>query len=169
VRLNVCCGTRIREGWINIDVAALGILKPEIIADARSIPLDDGCADEIMCIHGIEHFYKWEAAALAVEWMRLLRSGGLLVIECPDIFKCCENLVSGYASSGKHPDQMSYWGIYGDPQESNPFMGHKWGYTPKTLRHFLKMHGFVNIADEETQWHPAGRVRRDMRITARKP
>lgn len=169
MRLNVCCGVRIRDGWINIDVAAVGDAKPDIIADARCVPLEDACADEIMCIHGIEHFYKWEADELAVEWMRLLKPDGLLVIECPDLIKCCENLLSGYANTGKPPEQMSYWGIYGDPEGQNPYMGHKWGYTPKTLRGFLKGHGFVSIADEATQWHPTGRARRDMRITARKP
>lgn len=169
VKLNVCCGKRIMDGWVNIDVVPTEGATPDILADARKIPLEDACADEIMCIHGIEHFYQWEAHELAKECMRLLKPGGLLAIECPDIIKCCENLLRGYAMPNKDPYQMSYWGLYGDPRTENPYMGHKWGYTPKTLRHFLKLHGFVDLVDEVTQFHPAGRVRRDLRMTARKP
>lgn len=168
MRLNICCGIRIREGWTNIDVVATNGHTPDIIADARKIPLPDGCADEIMCIHGFEHFYRWEVDDLINEWKRLLKSGGLLVLEMPDLIKCCENVISGYVQPGKHPEQFGMWGLYGDPQHGNPFMGHRWGWSPKTLRAFLKSHGFVSIADAETQWHPAGRVRRDMRMEARK-
>lgn len=168
MRLNVCCGVRIREGWTNIDVVESEGHKPDILADAKSIPLPDECADEIMCIHGFEHFYKWEVDELVTEWKRLLKPGGLLALELPDIVKCCQNLIAGYVLPGKDPDQMTMWGIYGDPRFKSPFMMHRWGWSPKTLRAFLKGHGFRDITDEQTQWHPAGRVARDMRITARK-
>jgi len=169
VKLNVCCGGRLLDGYTNVDVAQTpGGPAPDILADARRIPLDDGCADEIMCIHGFEHFYRWEVDALAIEWHRLLRPGGTLVLELPDLLKCCENIVSGYAGAGKHPDQAGMWGLYGDPRLESPLMCHRWGWTPKTLRRFLETHDFIGIADQETHWHPAGRARRDMRIVARK-
>lgn len=142
--------------------------KPDIICEARNVPLEDGCAEEIMCIHGFEHFYRYEIDAVVTEWKRLLKSGGLLVLEMPDLVKCCQNYLTGFVLRDKHPDQMGLWGIYGDPTTSDPYMIHRWGWSPKTLRAFLKEHGFVNIVDAETQWHPAGRIRRDMRIEARK-
>lgn len=169
VKLNVCCGARILDGYTNVDITSTpGAAVPDILADARSIPLDAGCADEILCVHGFEHFYRWEVDALAVEWLRLLKPGGMLILELPDLMKCCENIVNGYTLAGKHPDQSGMWGLYGDPRLEDPLMCHRWGWTPKTLRAFLVEHGFVDIADQETQWHPAGRVRRDMRIVARK-
>ena len=169
MRLNVCCGGRLLDGYVNIDVASLPDKRaPDIVADARRIPLEDGCADEIMCIHGFEHFYRWEADALATEWRRLLRAGGLLVLELPDLLKCCENIVNNYTAAGKHPDQAGMWGLYGDPRLESPLMCHRWGWTPKTLRSFLEAHGFVDIQSQETQWHPAGRARRDMRMVSRK-
>jgi len=157
------------DGYTNIDVVcAPSAPAPDILADARQIPLDDDCADEIMCIHGFEHFYRWEVDDLAIEWRRVLRPGGLLVLEMPDLLKCCENILTGYGQAGKHPDQIGMWGLFGDPRLRSPFMCHRWGWTPRTLREFLKGHGFIDIQDGETRWHPAGRARRDMRMTARK-
>lgn len=157
------------DGYTNIDIVASERSKPDILCDAKTVPLGDGVADEVMCIHGFEHFYRYEVDALVTEWLRLLKSGGALILELPDLMKCCENIVTGHTWSGKHPDQAGMWGIYGDPRTGDPFMNHRWGWTPKTLRAFLKGHGFVEIVDEETQFHPAGRARRDMRMVARKP
>lgn len=171
MKLNICCGRQVLEGWTNIDVVVSPLAKrpPEILASALAIPLEDGCADEIMVIHGFEHFYKWDAAKALIEWRRLLRSGGRLILELPDIFKCCKNVVTGYTINGRSPDEFSMWGLYGDPRSEDEFMGHHWGWTPHTLRKFLQEHGFRDIIDAATQWHPTGRINRDMRIEATKP
>lgn len=169
MRLNVCCGARILDGYTNIDIVQTGGAKvPDILSDAKSVPLPDNCADEVMCIHGFEHFYRWECDLLVAEWLRLLKVGGQLILELPDLMKCCENIVQGHTFSGKHPEQSGMWGLYGDPRLESPFMTHRWGWTPKTLRSFLISKGFVEIQDQETKFHPAGRARRDMRIVARK-
>lgn len=173
MRLNVCCGRHVLEGWTNVDIVASTNPKargrvPQVLADVRSIPLPDGCADELMCIHGFEHFFVWEAPDLLREWRRLLRPGGRLILELPDVVKCALNLVERYTVKDKHPDQYSMWGIYGDPTTSDPFMMHKWGWHPGTLIPFLEQHGFVDAAEGEPQWHAGGKTRRDMRITARR-
>lgn len=169
MKLNVCSGARILDGYKNIDIVQTGQIPPDILCDALSVPLPDGCADELMCVHGFEHFYRWQCDPLMNEWKRLLKPGGLLILELPDLIKCCENIVAGYQVPGKHPDQLGMWGAFGDPRLENEFMVHRWGWTPKTLRKFLKGHGFIEIIDAETKFHPAGRIRRDMRIEARKP
>ena len=167
MKLNVCCGKRILPDWTNVDIVDVGG-KPDILADAREIPLDDGCADEIMCIHGVEHFHPWEAEDLFKEWFRLLKPGGKLVVELPNIRKCCDNLIRNRPSP-KHPDQFTLWGLYGDPREKNPYMAHKWGWEPNTLTEVMTRHGFVSIIETETQWHATGKDFRDMRLEARKP
>jgi predicted SAM-dependent methyltransferase len=169
MRLNVCCGIRIRDGWVNIDFVEQEGFPLDIVADARKIPLGGGCADELMCIHGLEHMYPYEADEALIEWKRLLKSGGRLILEMPDLIKCCQNILSGYVMPGKHPHQMGMWGLYGETAKGREWMGHRWGYSPKSLRDLLKAHGFVGMVDAETQWHPAGRVRRDMRMEALKP
>lgn len=170
MKLNVCCGKRYREGWTNVDIVALdGFRAPDILCNALSVPLADGVASEIMCIHGFEHFQRWEVDALLEEWKRLLQPGGLLALEMPDLIKCCENVISGFKKAGKHPDQFTLWGLYGDPTTKDEFMMHRWAYSPASLRAILSAHGFTDIMDAEPQWHPAGRERRDMRMEARRP
>lgn len=173
MKINVCSGRHVLEGWTNVDAVvsnhpkARG-RKPEILADMRSIPLPDACADELMCIHGIEHVLPWEADVALAEWRRLLNPGGLLVIECPDLIKCCQNVLSGYTVPGKHPDQYGLWGLYGNTEERDPFMTHRYAYSPASLSAKLRAAGFVDIAEGVPEWHAGGRQQRDMRITARK-
>lgn len=131
------------------------------------IPLPDACATEIEAIHIWEHLYRWECEDTIDEWRRLLRAGGLLIMEMPDLFKICQNVVDGRKGK-KHPDQLHMWGIYGDPRECDPLMVHRWGWTFTTLAPFLEDHGFVKVREEPTQYHSVGRDFRDFRIVARK-
>lgn len=170
VILNVGCGKRYRENMVNIDIVALpGQREPDVLANCLQIPLPDACADEVMSIHNLEHLHRWEADVAIVEWKRLLKPGGQLTLELPDVIKCAKNLLKGYTHSGKDPAQFSYWGLYGDPTTQDPFMVHRWGWEPRTLRALLEKHGMVDIREEVTQWHPGGREHRDMRMVSRKP
>lgn len=168
MKLNVGCGGRSIPGYTGVDAVAERTAA-EIVARADAIPLADASVDEIMAIHLIEHVHLWESPKLLAEWFRLLKPGGLLVLELPDLVKCCRNIVEGYTLAGKHPDQAGLWGLFGDPRKEDPFMGHKWGYTFKTLRPIVASVGFADIVERPTQWHPVGRERRDFRLEARKP
>lgn len=166
MKLNIGCGGRRIEGFTGVDAVA----RPaaDIVAPAHAIPLPDGSVEEIMAIHVWEHFYRWECDAVIAEWKRLLQPGGRLVLELPDLIKCCQNVLDGRMKGGKEPDQLTLWGLYGDPRQADVFMAHRWAWSPASLRAFLAEHGFIKIADEPTKFHPAGREHRDMRITARK-
>ena len=171
VKIHVCCGRKVLDGWTNVDVVASPKAPhpPEILASALEIPLPDGCADEIMCIHGFEHLYRWEAPKALIEWHRLLKPSGLLVLEMPDGRKCAKNLLRlAETEDLKSLDALAMWGLYGSPLEEDPFMTHRWAWWPKSLRKLLKEHGFGDFKEPETQWHPIGRRLRDFRIEARK-
>lgn len=166
MKINVGCGSRVKDGWVNCDLAHNpdAPREPDILCDARHIPLDDGVADEVMAIHLLEHFYVWEAYDALREWWRLLRPGGRLVLELPDLEKCCRNILNGVRE--KAPGQLGMWGLYGDPRLENPLMCHRWAWTPKSLKSALGEVGFVSVATERPQFHPAGKVLRDMRLVA---
>ena len=80
-----------------------------------------------------------------------------------------ENILSGFTKDGKHPDQMGWWGLFGDPRQRDPYMSHKFGYTPESLKAMLERHGFINITEQATQFHRTGKYHRDMRIEATAP
>lgn len=165
VKLNIGAGGRRLPGYIGVDAVAD---RPacDIVATAEKIPLPDGCAEEIMAIHLWEHFYRWQCDDVIKEWKRLLQPGGRLVLELPNLIKCCENIISGRFIAGKHPDQLGMLGCFGDPREADSFMAHRWGWTPESIKTFLKENGFTSIKEKPTQFHPAGRQYRDMRIEA---
>jgi hypothetical protein len=169
LKINMGAGRHVLDGWVNVDIARSPAASrdPEIFADARRVPLSDGCAGLIMAIHLLEHFYLWEVDAVLTEWHRLLKRRGALVLEMPDILKCARNLLEGVEGE-RYPDQMGMWGIYGDPRERNPLMCHRWGWSPQTLHAKLAEHGFSRIAQETPQWHRAGQLVRDMRVVAEK-
>lgn len=161
MRLNIGCGRMVLEGWANCDVqvSPRAPRPPEILCDARQVPLEDGSAEELMALHLIEHFYLWEVGAVLAEWRRLLRAGGKLILELPNLEAACRNLLQGAK------DQMSMWPLYGDPSHEDPYMCHRWGYTPATITQLLERNGFVRVRVLPPQTH--GRRRnRDMRVEA---
>lgn len=163
MRLNVGCGKHTLDGgWTNIDAvrSPLAPRAPEIFADVGAIPLPDGCADELMAIHVFEHVYRWDSEKVLAEWARLLKSGGRLILEMPDLIKCCKNVIAG------RPDQMGMWGLYGDPKLEDTYMVHRWLWTMKSITPLLVKAGFTDIVEKPTQWHPAGRLHRDFRVEA---
>lgn len=170
MKLNIGCGNKRLPGYTGVDVEASrsGV---DIVAKADAIPLADNSVGEILAIHLWEHFYLWECPKVLLEWRRILRPGGLLVLELPDLVKAAKNLLDQEAGVGTwpKPDQQSMWAIYGDPTTNDPFMTHQWGWSPRSLSEFLKRHGFTGVVQCPTQWHPAGREHRDMRLEAYKP
>lgn len=171
MKLHLFCGRRVIDGWTNIDVVASpkAPRAPDLLASALSIPLPDGCADEVMAIHGFEHLHSWDAPKALAEWHRLLKPGGLLVLEMPDVVKCAKNLVKLIETGDeKAIESLAMNGLYGDQSQQDPYMGHKYGWTPKTIKPLLKRAGFGFFKERPTQWHGIGKAHRDFRIEARK-
>ena len=164
MKLNIGAGNRRLPGYTGVDA----VQRPgaDIVAPAHAIPLPDACADEILGVHIWEHFLYWECDGVLAEWRRLLKPGGALVLEMPDLLKCCRNILEGRV--GKKPDQLGMWGLFGDVTLQDVHMLHRWAWTFATLQPFLAERGFVNIVERETQYHPAGRGVRDFRLEARK-
>lgn len=168
MKLHVGCGRHVLDGYVNVDIARAPKAKrePEVLADISKppLPFPDGSCEEVLAVHVVEHFYRWEIEPILLDWRRLLGYGGSLVLELPDLRMACQNLLR--ASPGG--DQMHMWPLYGDPGHRDPHMCHRWGYTPETMKALLSSLGFVEVKSVKPQWH-GGRLDRDMRIEARKP
>lgn len=169
MRVNFGCGRRVLSGYYNIDAIRhpKAARDPELLFEMRfdngklieQFPLEDGCADEVMSIHVIEHFHRYNTDAVIAEFKRLLKVGGKLVLECPNLEAACRNLLAGM------DEQMTLWPIYGSPKEGNPFVAHLWGWTPKTMKELLASHGFSDIQIMPPREHMV-RASRDMRAEA---
>lgn len=125
-------------------------------------PLPDGCAAELIAAHVIEHFFEWESPFVLLEWKRLLRSGGKLILELPNIEAAAKNLLAGM------DPQMWRFPFYGDGSHKDPYMIHRFGFTPKSIRQAVADAGFSDIQVLPPQTH-GPRPNRDMRVEAIKP
>lgn len=169
MKINFACGKQTWDGFFCVDAVKhpkasrapdlLHTLKFDGEVLVNPLPLADGVATELHSYHFLEHVYAWEAPALVREWARLLRPGGKLVIELPNLRSACQNMIAGST------DQMVMFPLYGDPSHKDPFMTHRWGYTPRTARELLEANGFSDARWLAPQTHGA-RINRDMRLEA---
>lgn len=59
------------------------------------------------------------------------------------------------------------WVFYGDPRWQDPYMVHRWGYTPESLGELMQEVGLVEVRQEPAQFKL--REPRDMRMVGIKP
>lgn len=170
-RLNLGCGDKILEGYVNVDVAASRAgRRPDVLCDLHKLePFESDSCDEVMAIHVVEHFYRWEVIDVLREWLRVLKPGGRMILECPNLLTACQMVLANpQAAAGPGPEgQRSMWVLYGDPAWRDPLMCHRWNYTPDSLRAVMQEAGLVNVRQEPAQFKL--REPRDMRIVGEKP
>lgn len=171
LRLNLGCGNKILPGYVNVDVAPTRAgAKPDIICDLRDLSrFGDGSVDEVLSVHVIEHFWRWEVDELLREWVRVLKPGARMVIECPNLKAACEAFLENpdqRAGPGQE-GETSMWVFYGDPAWEDPLMCHRWGYTPSSLAELMRQAGLADVHQEPAQFKM--REPRDMRVVGYKP
>ncbi len=150
------------KGWVHLDSHETADLVAEIPPLPFSVTSRKWAAVE--GIHVWEHFYKWQADQLASQIYSILCDGGQLILECPNLEIACRSFLGRYKNSVSYHMHV----FYGDPQHEDPSYGHRWGYTPDTLRLQLAEHGgfdFRAIRIEHAQHHVPDR---DFRIVATK-
>jgi SAM-dependent methyltransferase len=171
IKLNLGCGDKILRGYTNVDVANERAGKqPDIICDVRNLDkFTDNYADEILAVHVIEHFWRWEVELILKEWVRVLKPGGKLILECPNLISACEEFLKNpeVAALPGPEGQRTMWVFYGDPRWADPLMVHRWGYTPRSLAQIMHFSGLTGLRQEPAEFKL--KEPRDMRITGIKP
>lgn len=157
VRLNVGCGDKTWPGFINCDLHA----NADVNADCRSLPFESDYADEIHSIHFVEHVPRLSLENMLIDWHRILKRGGKLVIEVPCLNKIAQNVVNGETNL-----RLTVLGIFGDPNDTKPGMMHLWCYTKEELTECLLQCGFTQVVVKDPVFHV---LERDMRLEAVKP
>jgi len=172
VRLNIGCGDKLLPHYINIDATSdRQGPKPDMVCDARNLSnFVDGSVDEILTVHLIEHLARWDAPIALGEWVRVLRPGGRLIIECPNLLAACAELLQAPEAANNLEGlaaQRTMWAFYGNPADGDPLMMHQWGYTPDSLGHLLVEAGLVDVRSEPAKFKLG--APRDMRLVGIKP
>ena len=171
LRLNLGCGDKLLPGYVNVDIAeSRRGVRPDVLCDLRRLSaFESDSADEILSVHVVEHFWRWEIADILSEWCRVLKPGGAMIVECPNLATACEELLKDPAGrSGPGPEgQRTMWVLYGDPSWKDELMCHRWGYTPESLSQVMQDAGLVDVRREPAQFKL--RDPRDMRVVGNKP
>ncbi len=143
VKLHFGCGTKVLDGWFNID----GWIKkksrpPDFLMDLRCpLPFSNDSTRFIFAEHIMEHFDFDEGARIYAEFYRILKKGGVLKIVVPDLEKYCLNYIN----------KNIEWFKITEPEVSSPALGinkmiynnfHKVFYDFDTLRGMLIDAGF---------------------------
>lgn len=154
MKLHLGCGRKKWDGFVNCDLS-----HSDVDCDIRVLPFDDDSAEEIHAIHVVEHFFITEIQDVLAEWRRVLKPGGLMVIELPCWDKVVEHIRKG------SPDNFTRWPLFGEPSTHKggvPAL-HKWCYSTEEMRRLLDFCGFRNIVSETPKFHQPSR---DMRFIA---
>ena len=88
IKLNLGCGTKLREGYINIDERRpITLLAKDFFIRGPVSPLSwipDHSVDEILAEFVVEHLHQAEAMEAFYQWWRILKRGGQLRIIVPN-------------------------------------------------------------------------------------
>ena len=136
-KLNLGCGDEVMEGYINCD---LYNPKADVMCDARNLPFEDNSIDEVYVCHLLEHFNFKESFDVLKEWKRVIKEGGMLVIETPDLLASCKKFVE---SDDTYRVNVLYGHMFAKPWLEGET--HKFLYTETQLSWALRQLGFKNI------------------------
>jgi predicted SAM-dependent methyltransferase len=103
----------------------------------------------ILNTHLIEHFHKDDAILALKEWYRILKPGGWLITEAPDINKCMDIIVNNPNPEEKFQAMCGVYGL----NWYNIYMAHLWGYTEETMIKILIDIGFTYVVSNDPEQH----------------
>lgn len=165
MKLHLGNGSVYLEGWTNIDICGvLACKNPElvennktsidnyfkfpigqnktnlvsdVIGDVTTLDYEDNSIDEILCVDLIDHIQKSEVETTLLNWKRVLKPGGLLIIDVDDRVAQAQRLVD---AGTREYFERALKLIYCEPKDG---MRHFWGYTEWYLELILRDLGFV--------------------------
>jgi len=145
IRLNLGCGISKQAGYLNIDINPK--VNPDKVANASNLDfIEDESVDVVETYHLLEHLWTTEVFKFFTEMKRIIKKGGKLIIECPDLEKCIEMLKT------KHTAGLL--GIFGSLDRKGSSQGggwyilddlHKTGFTKDLFRKYLEENSFKII------------------------
>ena len=161
IRLHLGCGPNVFEGWINVDgdyCAGQPGVAIHNLTDTYPVP--DNTVDEILSVHVIEHIMPDKVPPMLKEWHRILKPGGFVATEWPDLLKMCKFIVddpSRLYSDNRKILKQGVAGIFGNiVRYQDVAMMHKWGYSADSLSKLLREAGFSKTITEPNKYPKTG-------------
>ena len=150
LKLNVACGSNIKQGWVNIDINA----ESDLTLDLReALPFASESVQIVYSEHFFEHLeYPGQALHFLRESLRVLRPGGVFSVGVPDTEWPLKSYVHGdhdyfqVVREKWHPDwcDTRMHNINYHFRQGNE---HKYAYDFETLAKILDDAGFVDVVE----------------------
>jgi len=116
-------GRSIFDSDIRVDIDEKN--NPDVCCSADKLPFKDGEFDYLYAIHSFEHFENQEETIK--EWVRVVRSGGIIAIIHPDV-----------SYTGPQPSEE-----YND--DKNPYNKHTYERNYKEFLRYLKVNNYFGL------------------------
>jgi len=164
VVLHVGCGTApLPAGYEGMEEVRLDIdvnCKPDVVGSITDIPLMTSTVDVVYSSHNLEHVSAVEVPVVLGEFYRVLKKGGKLRLELPDVQAVLEAIpkigMDGTlydCAAGPITPTDVLWGWKKELARGNDFYGHKVGFTKESLEAALRKAQFTNVTVTR---HPEG-------------
>jgi ubiquinone/menaquinone biosynthesis C-methylase UbiE len=140
--VNLGCWHRHIPGWVHVDLCDMPHIDHKSGID-RLHMFEDESVDLLYSSHSFEYFDRREAAAVLLEWRRVLRVGGVLRLAVPDF----DALLEVYRRTGdmRHLLGPLYGRMEIDTGEGKEFIYHRTAYNFGALKMVLETAGFADV------------------------
>lgn len=151
VKLHLGCGYRKFDGYINIDLNP-SCANADLYQDCTNLSnFPDNSVDEIITYHMVEHVGHRNLIPMFIEYRRVLKPGGKLIFETPNLAEIIKRFAQLTANSGEiigdFGDGSVYETLYGGQKDAGAF--HISLLTPYLAMLVLKAAGFEDIDSKD--------------------
>jgi hypothetical protein len=161
MKLNLGSGMDSLPGYYNIDFCSP---IADFNSDIFELEFEPGSISEVIMLHVIEHIEQADMVPLFKTIHTWLRPGGQLIMEFPDLIKCCKLILDMENDPVRiQTSNLGAQGLYGGDPKTNIYDLHKWGWTGSTMSPLLREAGFSEVHVERARFHTE---RRDTRVVA---
>jgi predicted SAM-dependent methyltransferase len=157
MRINLGCGLVYKKGFVNVD--DFDVTVADHLMSAFNLEFEDKVAEVIECSQVLEHLGAAKSLYAVAECFRVLKPGGILLLETPDV----ETAFKSFLKKGDEQRKYLMNWIYG---LDSPGMVHRYCFPKELLNRMLKQTGYENIHIRQLG---KGSLQPTLRITCKKP
>ncbi|MBR0653838.1 class I SAM-dependent methyltransferase [Plastoroseomonas arctica] len=138
------------DQWLEVRLDIDAGVLPDIIASITDMaPVETGSMDAVWSSHNVEHLYPHEVPLALAEFRRVLAPDGFLLLTLPDLQQVAELVAQDRLTEAAYVSPMGpitpldmLYGHRGALAQGNAFMGHRGGFTARSLQQALVEAGF---------------------------
>lgn len=117
---------------------------PDVRCDLRKIPWEDASFDLAHARHCLEHMAPFEAPAVLKEWARIVKPGGKLIINVPNLAYAAKEILRADSDPNIDVTWYPHWQVFGR-QTGHETDVHRNGFTRHGLRSLFLSCGLSDV------------------------